>query len=252
MTHLTPLIRSQEISIWHDGQIQPGAEWRREIENALKRSAVAVLLVSPAFLASQFIAENEFAPILANAKEAGVKVLWVAVSASLYDMTALRDYQAVNNPSRPLDSYIRSPYKLASELVQIAKEIHRAYALVETSIPNLSGIWQDINLGQPYDREAELTITQEGETLSGKGDTSAEQGIPDSPYAFKARLSPDGILRGDWWTTGQRQREGAAGGPFEGKITENGGEVRLRRTTRTKYGTGLSDWVWRKKPPVAD
>jgi internalin A len=51
---LKPYIR-QNLNIWADPYIEVGGEWRRDISAALSRSCVAVLLLSPDFLASDFI-----------------------------------------------------------------------------------------------------------------------------------------------------------------------------------------------------
>ena len=121
---LAPLTRERKIKIWADTQIVPGETWREEISKALEVAKVAVLLVSPDFLHSDFIAEHELPPLLEAAKQDGLVILWIAVSPSLYEETEIAHYQAVNEPSRSLAG-LRG-VKLNEELVQICKKIKEA------------------------------------------------------------------------------------------------------------------------------
>jgi hypothetical protein len=123
-TMLAPLVRNKMIKTWADTSIQPGSKWQEEINNAIASAKVAVLLVSPNFLASDFIANNELPPILEAAKKEGLIVFWIAVSASLYTETEIAKYQAVNDPSRPLARL--SSAMLDEELARICKEISQA------------------------------------------------------------------------------------------------------------------------------
>jgi TIR domain len=72
--HIGVLERPGLVELWSDREIAAGAEWQREIDAALSSAKVAVLLVSPAFLASKFIWDEEMPRVEAHAAD-GMDVL---------------------------------------------------------------------------------------------------------------------------------------------------------------------------------
>jgi predicted nucleotide-binding protein len=72
--HLALLQRRGVVHVWSDTRIEVGAQWRDEIEAALTESRVAVLLITPDFLASEFVWNEEMPKILAH-KEEGMLLL---------------------------------------------------------------------------------------------------------------------------------------------------------------------------------
>jgi hypothetical protein len=123
--HLKPYLRAGSIKGWSDKQIIPGSKWFEEIKSALVQTNVAVLLVTPDFLASDFIHEHELGPLLKEAERSGVTILWVPIYASAYKQTALDKYQAVIDPNRPLASF-SSKAKRDEAWVTICEEIQEA------------------------------------------------------------------------------------------------------------------------------
>jgi hypothetical protein len=99
---LKPYVRSASVTAWSDKQIGPGSKWFDEIKGALAESSIVLMLVTPNFLASDFINEHELGPALEQAETGGLKILWVPVRFSAYTETALQKYQAVIPPDKPL------------------------------------------------------------------------------------------------------------------------------------------------------
>ncbi len=102
-THLKPLERNYNLERWDDSRIKPGDKWLVEIEQALARAAVALLLVSPDFVASDFIDRKEMPSLLDAAQNQGLEILWVPLRPiSLKLFPQIEQYQAVFSPERTL------------------------------------------------------------------------------------------------------------------------------------------------------
>jgi hypothetical protein len=95
--HLSPLEREGLVDVWSDRRIELGDQWRKEIEAALTRARIALLLVSADFLASDFIREEELPPLLAAAEQGGCRVIPILVGPSTFSaMPSLSRFQHGN------------------------------------------------------------------------------------------------------------------------------------------------------------
>ena len=65
---LKPYLREDDITAWADTEINVGADWQAEIMRAMAATKIAVLLVTPDFLASDFIYKHEL-PLFASGGE---------------------------------------------------------------------------------------------------------------------------------------------------------------------------------------
>ncbi len=107
--HLRSLERQELIELFDDSKIKPGSRWREEIQAALERAKVAILLISADFIASDFISENELPPLLKKAESGGAIILPVIVTPCGFRREKnLSCFQSVNDPSKPLESLSHS------------------------------------------------------------------------------------------------------------------------------------------------
>ena len=118
---LGPAIERGNISLWSDGKIPVGELWSRQIDDALNSAAAGLLLVTPAFLDSNFVKTVELPRLLNLAKTSGVGIWWVPVSASLYTATALSEVQAAWEPKHPLDGL--TPPEPNSAIQKICRQL---------------------------------------------------------------------------------------------------------------------------------
>ncbi|MBX3326253.1 MAG: NB-ARC domain-containing protein [Nitrospira sp.] len=116
-----PYQRKSQLTVWADPYIQIGDVWKREIDKALPRAKVGLLLVSPHFLASDFIMDQEVPPLEKATEDGHARLFCVPVSSSAVAPTGLDKYQWARPPHDALD-LLPEPQQHAA-LVTITKQL---------------------------------------------------------------------------------------------------------------------------------
>ena len=108
---------------WDDSKIKPGDIWLEEIEQALARAQVALLLVSPDFLASTFIRRKELPTLFDAAKKDGLTILWLPIRPCSWERyPQIQQYQSVGS-LEPTLSEMKEPERERA-MVKITDHIH--------------------------------------------------------------------------------------------------------------------------------
>jgi hypothetical protein len=118
LEQLEPLNLQEQAEIWSDRRIEIGSDWHEDIQATLQQVKAAVLLVSPAFLASKYIQNSELPVLLKRAKEQGVAILPIILRFCQFnerlfkypdpqngpEELSLSTLQVANSPTKPLNS----------------------------------------------------------------------------------------------------------------------------------------------------
>jgi len=193
---LKPYQRKGVLTVWADGHIQVGDRWERKIGNALDRARIGLLLVSPHFLASDFIMEEEVAPLVQSADNGHVTMFCVPISSSaVEDATDLDQYQWPRSPREPLDllpeaeqhAELVKTVKMLVEAFQVERSHQGAGIFVEgvpdygegtkTVVPDMSTVGL---IRQPK-------VTPIGAAESREGQLGALHGVPPQRPHFQER-----------------------------------------------------------------
>jgi internalin A len=97
VTHLEPLKRNGAIDFWHDRMIEPGTRWDESIKKELQQANIVIFLLSPDFIANNYIFEVEI-PQALKQEGLGTKLFLLELQACSWDKTVLTDYQLATNP----------------------------------------------------------------------------------------------------------------------------------------------------------
>ena len=105
-TTLKPLELNKQISIWTDKLILPGRDWHETILQNLSDAHVILLLISPDFLASDYITHNEIRGALnRHAESSNVFVIQVLVRPVVLNLLPFGELQAIPTGAEPVSQW---------------------------------------------------------------------------------------------------------------------------------------------------
>jgi|SRR5688572_6118014 hypothetical protein len=106
VTMLAGLQRQGIIEPWQDRQIEAGTEWLKVIEKAMEDCNMAVLLISPDFIASPFIQDKELAHLFQRRLTQGLRVIPIIVRPCLWQQEpVIKDLQVVPKNGKAVISF---------------------------------------------------------------------------------------------------------------------------------------------------
>ena len=104
-SHLALLKRQSVFDVWHDRRIGAGREWAGEINAALERASVVLLLVSADFLASDYCYDKEMKRALQRHDQGDARVVPVILRTCDWQSSDFGKLQAVPRDGRPIASH---------------------------------------------------------------------------------------------------------------------------------------------------
>ncbi len=158
-----------DFKVWDDRQIEMGDGWLKEIESAIAVAKVAILLVSPDFLISEFVCRQEIPKFLARRSEDGLRVIPLVVEPCPWRAVGwLASMQGATKDNEPLARHRWDSYELKSELSDVAlKVFDQLKSAREEEVQSLEAEKQALAVGQQrlVDVKAQQQLRQQKEQV---------------------------------------------------------------------------------------
>ena len=108
LTHLRPVERKFGLSLWRDERLKAGHHWNKEIEEAIARADVFIMLVSPEFLGSDYIYDTEIPAIKRRLRACKGKAISVLVRDCDWEFAvgATQAVPSFERRARPIEDWM--------------------------------------------------------------------------------------------------------------------------------------------------
>lgn len=124
MIMLAGLQRRGVIDVWQDRRIEAGENWFNAIQKAMQECKMAALFVSPDFIASRFIQEEELTHLFQRRIVEGLRVVPIIIRSCLWQSEPiLKDLQALPIDGKPVISFSKENGDRDQVWMEIGKAI---------------------------------------------------------------------------------------------------------------------------------
>jgi predicted ATP-binding protein involved in virulence len=148
--HLKALTLDGTFSIWDDGQIELGQDWRNEIDQVIRESSIVLLLISSDYLSSSYIVDYEVPALLQRREKEGIRVIPIILKPCMWQHTIFGEVQVYPSDGKPLSQMSKAMRDIAlsdlakrlsdlqtnSDYVNSHTQIKLAHKIVKLSVEN--------------------------------------------------------------------------------------------------------------------
>jgi hypothetical protein len=125
--HLAVLRSREYITLWHDGEIPPGAEWESAIAHHLDQADIILLFISPSFMHSEYCRGKEMRRAIERHKTGEVRVIPILLKPTpAWEATDLGSLQALPIHAKPVITWRNRDEAFANIAEGITKVIQQA------------------------------------------------------------------------------------------------------------------------------
>src|SRR5205085_6355340 len=131
-THLSPFLREGLIDVWYDRDISAGTKWEQQIKEQLNAAQIILLLISPDFMASDYINNIELKQALERDKRGEARVIPIILRHIHWQIPTLRNLQALPTDAKPVvDRYWHNLDEAFFDIVEGIRKVIKELTTVD-------------------------------------------------------------------------------------------------------------------------
>jgi len=151
VSHLSVLERSGKADVWHDGEIEAGADWENSKKEALQNADIILLLISADFINSDYCYEVEMQSALKRHEQGTAKVIPVLMRDCAWQLTPFAKLQVLPTNHQPIanDRLQVSDDALSDVVEEIYEVMHPSSTVFDPKKPERKVIEKRVVVEQP-------------------------------------------------------------------------------------------------------